>query len=115
MENGIYHLRLYSGDCEENGVVVINGGALNGGSGIYLYQGRLSVEGTILSGSVEIRKWNREAAASLGLFKEVALAVDGQVAKEERSFFFIGRFVGHHVVRIEATGFYLAPLVETQM
>jgi hypothetical protein len=33
MENGIYHLRLNSGDGEESGVVVITGGSVNGGSG----------------------------------------------------------------------------------
>lgn len=112
MENGIYHLRLYSGDGEENGVVVINDGVFNGGSGAYLYQGRLSVERTTLSGSIKIRKWNREAPATLGPFKEITLPVERQVALEERYFSFIGRFAGHHVVRIKATAFYLAPLAE---
>jgi T3SS negative regulator,GrlR len=112
MENGIYQIRLCSGHDEENGVVVITDGAVNGGSGTYLYQGRLSVERSALSGSFKIRKWNREAPATLGAFKEISLAVEGQVALEERSFSFIGRFAGHHVVRIEATGFYLAPLAE---
>jgi hypothetical protein len=63
MENGIYHLRRYSGDGEENAVVVITGGAVNGGSGADLYQGRPSVEGTTLSGSIIIRKWNRAPSA----------------------------------------------------
>ena len=114
MENGIYHLRLNSGDGEDSGVVVITGGSLNGGSGTYLYQGRLSLKRTTLSGSIEIRKWNRETPALLGPFKEVTLAVEGQVGPKKRSFSFIGRFAGHHVVRIEAKGFYLAPLVENQ-
>jgi hypothetical protein len=112
MENGIYHLRLYSADGKDNGVVVITGGALNGGSGIYLYRGQLSFEETNLSGSIEIRKWNREALASLGPFKEVTLQVEGQVVPEERSFSFIGHFAGHHVVHIEATGFYLTSLAK---
>jgi len=112
MENGIYHLRLYSGDGEDNGVVVITDGVLNGGSGIYHYRGQLSFEEMRLSGSIAIRKWNREALASLGPFKEVTLPVKGQVVLEERTFSFIGRFVGHHVVHIEATGFYLAPLAK---
>lgn len=112
MENGIYHMRLDSADGEENGVVVITDGIFNGGSGIYLYQGRLSLERTTLSGSIEIRKWNREAPAPLGPFKEITLAVEGRIAPDERSFSFIGRFAGHHVIRIEATGVYLAPLAE---
>ena len=112
MENGIYHLRLYSGDGEENGIAVIADGTVNGGSGTYLVQGRLSLERTTLSGSIEIRKWNREATASLGPFQEVTLAVEGRVAPGERSFSFIGRFAGHHVVRIEVTGFYLAPIAD---
>ena len=112
MKNGIYHLRLYSGDGEDNGVAVITGGALNGGSGIYLYRGQLSLEGTRLSGTIEIRKWNREAVASLGPFKAVTLPVKGQVVPEERSFSFIGRVTGHHVVHIEATGAYLTPLAK---
>lgn len=112
MENGIYHLRLYSGDGEDNGVVVINAGAFNGGSGIYLYRGQLLFEGTNFSGSIEIRKWNLEVPSSLGPFKEVNLPVKGKVVPEERFFVFIGRFVGHHVIHIEAKGFYLTPLAK---
>lgn len=112
MENGIYHLRLCSRDGEDNGVIVINGGTLNGGSGTYLYRGQLSFEETNLSGSIEIRKWNREALASLGPFKEITLQVEGRVAPEERSFSVIGHFAGHHVIHIVATGFYLTPLAK---
>ena len=112
IKNGIYHLKLSAAQGEDSGVAMINDGTVNGGSGIYLYQGRLSLKRTTLSGSIEIRKWNQDAPAPLGLFKTLTFAVKGQVVPEKRSFHFTGHFAGHHVVRIEATGVYLAPLAE---
>jgi hypothetical protein len=110
MENGIYHVSFSSCDHPVDGVLVIAGNSVNGGCRGYVCRGSIGVEGTSLSGTLAIWKWDPEAPHSLGLFKEVSLRVNGVYDPQRRSFNFEGRGNGHHVVRIQAFGHFVAPL-----
>ena len=115
MENGIYQVRLSSGeDCVE-GMVIIRDNAINGGGGGYYCRGMISQEEMDLSGNLTIKKWDHEAYHALGLFKEVSVAVAGRYDAEKRSFDFQGQAIGHHVIRVRATGRWIASLAKADV
>jgi hypothetical protein len=112
MENGIYKVRLSSeGHCVE-GIVVVHDNVINGGGGGYFCQGIVAQEDLVLSGRVVIKKWDRKAYHELGLFKEVSAAVTGRYNPEKRSFDFQGQANGHHVIRVQAAGYWIASLAQ---
>jgi hypothetical protein len=110
MKDGIYQVVFNSSGRTGEGMVVIAGNTLNGGGQGYFYQGRLSVKASSLSGKVVLRKWDDQAPPILGLFKEAVMTVTGEYDRERDSFHFEGHAQGHHVIRIQATGRYVAPL-----
>jgi hypothetical protein len=115
MEDGIYQMRLSSGeDCVE-GMVIIRDNVINGGGGGYYYRGILSPEEKVLSGSIMIKKWDHKAHHTLGLFKEVSVVVTGRYDAENRSFDFQGQANGHHVIRVQATGRWIASLARADV
>jgi hypothetical protein len=109
MENGIYHVVLSAQGNSVEGVMVVSGNAVNGGGHGYIRQGVLSVAEAALFGDITIKKWDGQAPSALGLFKEASIRATGHWDPETRSFHFEGRAGGHHVIRIQATGRYLAP------
>jgi hypothetical protein len=108
MENGIYQIRLSSGEHCVEGIVVVHDNAINGGGGGYYCRGMVSQEDQVLSGRMVIRKWDDEAYHELGVFKEVSVAVTGRYDPEKRSFDFQGQANGHHVIQVQATGYWIA-------
>lgn len=110
MRDGFYHMRLASSGREVDSLVAIAGNALKGSGAGYLYEGRLQAAQTTLSGRVVIRKLEDRTPAVLGLFKEIAVEVSGSYDPEAQSFQFHGQLNAHHVVRIAASGRYVAPL-----
>ena len=110
MEDGIYQVRLCSGeDCVE-GMVIIRENVINGGGGGYYCRGVISHEEKVLSGTLVIKKWDHKTHHALGLFKEVSVVVTGRYDAENRYFDFQGQANGHHVIRVQATGRWIASL-----
>jgi hypothetical protein len=115
MEDGIYQVRLSSGeDCVE-GMVTIRDNVINGGGGGYYCRGMISKVEKVLSGSVMIKKWDHKAHHALGLFKEVSMVVTGRYDAEKRSFDFQGQANGHHVIRVRVTGRWIASLAKADV
>ncbi len=111
MKDGIYQVILTSYGRTGEGMAVIAGNTLNGGGQGYIYQGRLSVKDSSLTGKVVLRKWDDQAPPALGLFKEADLTVAGKYDRERNSFRFEGRAQGHHIVRIQVTGRFASGLI----
>jgi hypothetical protein len=110
MRDGFYHMRVDSSGRAVDATVVITGNVLDGRGAGYRFQGRLQAAQTTLSGRVVIRKLEDRIPAVLGLFKEIAVEVSGSYDPEAQSFQFHGQLNAHHVVRIAASGRYVAPL-----
>jgi hypothetical protein len=110
LPDGVYRMRVASSGRAVDAMVVIAGNALDGGGAGYRYQGRLQLAQTTLTGRVSIRKYEDRAPAVLGLFKEITVDVSGSYDPEVRSFQFHGQLNAHHVVRIEASGRFVALL-----
>jgi hypothetical protein len=110
MRDGFYHMRVASSGRAVDATVVIAGNTFDGRGAGYRYQGHLQLAQTTLTGRVSIRKYEDRAPAVLGLFKEIAVDVSGSCDPEAQSFRFHGQLNAHHVVRIEASGRFVAPL-----
>ena len=110
MENGIYRLQLSSEGHFVEAMAVIRDNVINGGGGGYYCQGIISQEEKVLAGRVKIKKWDHNAHHALGLFKEVSMAVTGRYDPEKRSFDFQGQVNGHHVIRVQANGQWIASI-----
>ena len=110
MLNGIYHMVVSSAGRHTEGWVVVDGDRLNGAGNAYLFQGVVREEQNVLSGTVTVSYWNRQEAPVLGPFKEVMMPVSGAYNPQEASFGFEGQAGGHHVIRLRASGRYIAPL-----
>lgn len=110
MRDGVYHITISSGDASVEAVVAVTENRFNGGDATYIFQGRFRLGENGLTGSVVVKKWNESASPVLGLFKEVSVPVSGRYDPEAGAFDFKGTLYGHHLIRIAATGRYLAPL-----
>ena len=104
MENGTYHVVLRSAEKSVDATAVVTDGAIEGGGGGYVLQGRVSECGNVLSGTVLVKKRDPDARPVLGMFKEVSMDFAGEYDRERRSFHLYGRFHGHHAVEIRADG-----------
>lgn len=93
-------------------MAVVHDNVINGGGGGYYCRGIVSQEDQVLSGRMVIRKWDDKAYHELGLFKEVSVTVTGRYDPEKRSFDFQGQANGHHVIRVQATGHWIASLAK---
>ena len=109
MKNGTYHVVLRSSEKSVDATAVVSDDAIDGGGSGYLFQGRLWERDNVLSGTVLIKKWDRDAPPVLGLFKEVSMDFEGEYDREKRSFHLYGRFHGHHVIEIRADGKWVSP------
>lgn len=80
MQDAIYHVVFSSslGGGGE-GLAVIKSGAVNGGDSGYLYQGTLNVSGDKVSGTLQIRRWNRTAVSVFGPLDQFELQLSGVV------------------------------------
>jgi len=107
MKNGIYNVCLNgpSASCDTILVLSASGGTE------YLCQGRLvEIQGT-LTGSLTIIKRNPASASLLGRFKSVSLLVTGSNDPQNETFTLEAQGGGHHMIKIDIQGRYLAPLV----
>ena len=111
MEDGLYHLRANSSRATVEGVVVVSANRVNGGGPDYCYQGHIFDESGELTGTLVIKKWNDPAPPSLGMFKEAAFRVSGEYDSGTKSFHLNGQANGHHVIKVELTGRFIAPVV----
>lgn len=111
MKNGIYNVCLNGPSASCDTILVLSGSTLNGGGTEYLCQGRLvEIQGT-LTGSLTIIKRNPASAPLLGRFKTVNLLLTGSNNPHNGTFTLEAQGGGHHMIKIDIEGHYLAPLV----
>jgi hypothetical protein len=104
METGIYRMQLKSSGNIVEAEALLVGNKLKGGGQGYSIQGCLQEKDTVLTGTVNIKKRDKQTAAVLGLFKEVTFEITGRYEREKNAFYFEGRFQAHHSIVIRATG-----------
>lgn len=56
MEEGLYGIRFTTGELQGSGVLLLEGGRLRGGDSRMYYVGRYSVNGTMFSADLHVRK-----------------------------------------------------------
>ena len=110
MKNGIYNVCLNGQSGSSETVLVLSGTTLNGGGTEYLCQGHLVETQGALTGSLTIIKRNPASAPLLGRFKTVVLLVTGSGDPHNGTFQIEARGGGHHMIKIDILGRYLAPL-----
>lgn len=109
MENGIYHVRFASsmGGAGE-GMVVVKDDTINGGDAGYVYLGKLSADGAILRGQLQVQRWNPSTFSVFGPLDQFALDLVGQAEAANDSFTVTGGMAGQPSLRITITGRRLA-------
>jgi len=108
LQNGIYEFTI-STPATLSAIMVLSESGLHGGSGDYLFRGRVAQEGDTVSGSMEVVKRTPEGPALLGRFKTVVLLLTGTVDENGvLSWQAIGG--GHHVINLQGEGRFLVGL-----
>ena len=109
MQDGIYDIVISAGAARVAGQVALKANRLNGGAEGYRCQGRLTLAGGNLAGTIGINKRDAAAPAVLGLFKEIVVPVAGRYDPAGPSFVFEGRAYGHHVIQVAVSGTFATP------
>ena len=108
MKNGIYHANFTSSlGITGYGLVVVKDGAINGGDPAYLYTGKIDSNHNLISGQINISKWNQAGNDSIfGAANNFDLALQGK--STDRNFNMAGHVVGQPALKITIQGTFLA-------
>lgn len=109
MIDGLYVVHFRSATDEGSGVVVITGGAVNGGDYAYVYQGRLQDDGQGVSATLDVTRFNPGAQSIFGPADQFELEVSGPAT--DKSFDLTGHIKGSPGHKVDVSGRYFKPLI----
>ena len=107
MKDGLYAVNFKSSSQDfGSGVISVQNGNVNGGDHGYFYQGKIVINDSKLSGTIQIKQWNRNVPSVFGPIPQFDLPLAGQF--EGNNFELQGSVAGQ---TIKIAGRYLAELV----
>lgn len=107
MKDGLYAVNFKSSSQDfGSGVISVQKGSVNGGDHGYFYQGQIVINDSKLSGTIQIKQWNRNVPSVFGPIPHFDLPLEGQ--SEGDNFELQGSVAGQ---TIRIVGRYLAGLV----
>lgn len=110
MNEGIYHVNFSAGGTNVGeGLVVIKGGAVNGGDPAYLYSGTMSNSGSSVSAQLHVQQWNTRLPSVFGPIKQFDLTLTGTAS--DANFSIAGHITGQPNQKINIAGKRLAAAV----
>lgn len=109
MPNGIYHVRFSSsvGGSGE-GLVVIKQGSVNGGDVACLYVGQIVMNGEVLSGRLNVKRWNPDQVSVFGPLDDFELQLSGKTTAAGNSFTASGSITSQPGLTIAIAGRFLS-------
>ncbi|WP_417909304.1 GrlR family regulatory protein [Candidatus Electronema sp. PJ] len=112
--NGIYQVTFSSPDGKKGtGIVVISGGAVNGGDPAYTYQGSISSAGSELKTSIEVVRYN-PGEPIFGPLDNFQLELDGEIQEGGKAFTASGYVKSQPALRIKLVGTWVRALIMPQ-
>lgn len=107
MKDGLYAVNFKSSSQDfGSGVISVQKGSVNGGDHGYYYQGQIVINESKLSGTIQIKQWNRNVPSVFGPIPQFDLPLAGQF--EGDNFELQGSVAGQ-IIKI--VGRYLSELV----
>jgi hypothetical protein len=111
MIDGIYLVSFSSSvEKSDQGIVVIKKGSINGGDPVYLYIGEITETDGIISGILNIRRWNEAKTSVSSVFNsfgDFTLKINGNDTSE-KSFYVSGSDLTQPNLTIQITGRFLS-------
>lgn len=106
MKDGLYAVNFKSSTQDfGSGVISVQNGKVNGGDHGYFYQGHVGIDDSKLSGTIQIKQWNRNVTSVFGPIPQFDLPLAGQSKGD--TFELEGSVAGQ---TIKILGHYLAEL-----
>lgn len=87
LQDGIYKVTLSTPDGHNGvGIVVISGGAVNGGDPAYTYQGRVDAEGDKLNAVIDVVRYDPKEVSIFGPLDNFQLHFTGTLQQDGKAF-----------------------------
>ena len=112
MIDGIYLVSFSSSlGKHDQGIVVIKGGSINGADPIYLYTGQITSSNEMISGILNIKRWNKSktgVSSVFNTFEDFTLKVNGKNTSEKNNSISGSIFITQPSLTIQITGEFLS-------
>ncbi len=87
LHDGIYKVTFSAPDGQNGvGIIVISGGAVNGGDPAYTYQGRVDAEGDKLNAVIDVVRYNPKEISIFGPLDQFQLHFTGTLQQDGAAF-----------------------------
>jgi hypothetical protein len=104
LADGIYKVTFSSPDGKNGtGLVVISGGAVNGGDPAYTYQGRIELTGSELKSTIDVIRYNK-GDSIFGPLDNFQLELNGKIQEDGKAFTVSGSVKSQPELRINLAG-----------
>lgn len=87
LQDGIYKVAFSIPDGQNGvGIIVISGGAVNGGDPAYTYQGRVDAKSDKLNAVIDVVRYNPKEVSIFGPLDQFQLQLNGTLQKDGKAF-----------------------------